>query len=140
MLAGLLLMRSHHVAWRTQQGDAELSEADRLFFRRRYRRRMQASGLMALIGVLLPIGDSVPLFRQAPGWFAVYWGTVLLLVIWLFVLAVSDMISTRAHSVLALRRIQAQQRELEREAEALRQQLTPGQNGSRRPHSPEPEG
>ncbi|MGD9855832.1 MAG: hypothetical protein AB7U20_12880 [Planctomycetaceae bacterium] len=137
LVAGLLMMRSHHRVWRAQKSDPELDAKDLLFFGRRYRRRMQASGMMALIGILLPIGDSVQLFLPAPGWFAVYWAIVLLLVMWLFVLAVSDMISTRAHSIIALHRLRAQQRELEREALALRRQLTPGRNGSGKPGTPE---
>ncbi len=133
LVAGLWMMRSHSRAWQAQKTDAELDESEIRFFRRRFRRRMQASGMMALIGILLPIGDWVDLFRPAPGWFAAYWGMVLLLVMWLFLLAIGDMVSTRAHAAVALNRIKAQQRQLEQEAVALRKQASTGQNGSRHP-------
>ncbi len=130
LVAGLWMMRSHWLAWQAQKADGENDESDIRFLRRRFRRRMQASGMMALIGLLLPIGDWVDLFRPAPGWFAAYWGLVLLLVMWLFLLAIGDMVSTRAHAAVALNRIKAQQRQLEQEALALRKRTSSGHNGS----------
>lgn len=137
VIAGGLFMRSHYRTWQRQKSDSNLDAAELTYYRRRFRRRMQASGLMAIIGVMLPIGDSVQLFRPAPGWFALYWSIVLLLVMWLFVLAVSDMLSTRTHSSIAMNKLRAQQRALEREASELRKQLNSRQNGSRLTESEE---
>lgn len=129
-IAGLVMMRSHYKSWQRQKADTDLDEGDLTFFRRRYRRRMQASGLMALIGVLIPIGDSVERFDDAPGFFAVYWIVVLALVLWLILLAAGDLAATKAHSTVALNRIRKQQRQLEREAAALRERLSTRKNGS----------
>jgi len=133
VVTGLLMMRSHARVWQEQKDDSELEDKDRLFLRRRYRRRMQASGLLTIIGVMLPVGDSIRLFLPAPEWFALYWIVVLLLVMWVFVLAIGDMASTKTHTTVALNRIRAQQRELEREAAALRGRRS---NGQGRAHGP----
>ena len=130
IVGGILMLRSHKRVWEQQQADPELDEEDRSFLGRRYRRRMQASGLLTLIGLMLPLGDLVRVFAGAPGWFAAYWIVVLLLVMWLVMLAIGDLASTKVHTTIALNRIRAEQRKLEREAAALRAQLSNGHDQS----------
>lgn len=120
VVSALLMLWSHVRTWQSRRSDPEIDEADRSFWYRQYVRRMQASGLMLLIGLLIPLGDSLIPWRKAPALFAIYWLFVLALVGWVILLAVSDLIATRAHSQVALGRIQRQQRELEQEAARLR--------------------
>lgn len=112
LLAGLALMRSHARTWRDQKQDATLDELDRRHYHARYRRRMQTSALIAVLGVLLAAGDAfIP--ANAPRLFAVYWIGVLVLASWVVLLGLGDMASTGAHSRVALARIHQKQRELE---------------------------
>ncbi len=130
VIGGVLMLRSHMRAWKQQQDDPDLDDADRHFLHRRFRRRMKASGLLTLIGVMLPVGDVVRVFAGSPWWFALYWIVVLLLVMWLFLLAMGDMASTKVHTTVALNRIWAEQRKLEQEAAALRAQISNGHDQS----------
>jgi hypothetical protein len=143
LVAGLLMMRSHAHTWRQQKSDPKLGPADIKFYGHRYRRRMQASGMLAVIGVLLPVGEAIKLLPLPWRWvalsWAVFWMVVLLLVLWLVVLAMGDMISTRVYSTIALNRIRAEQLQLERKAAALRARLHPGKNGARSGDEPESE-
>ncbi|MFG0333736.1 MAG: hypothetical protein ACF8TS_10270 [Maioricimonas sp. JB049] len=120
VVSALLMLWSHVRTWQSRRADPEIEKADRSFWYRQYIRRMQASGLMLLIGILIPLGDSLIPWRKAPALFAIYWLFVLALVAWVILLAVSDLVATRAHSHVALGRIQRQQRELEQEAARLR--------------------
>ena len=126
VIAGVLLMRSHYRSWSQQQEDPELDERQRRHLQRRYRRRMQASGLLTLIGIMIPIGDIESVFGDQPVLFAVYWFAVIALVMWVALLALGDLAATRAHSQVDLRRIEQMQRELEQELAALRSR---GENG-----------
>ncbi len=125
------MMRSHLRVWREQSVDPELHEDDRHFLLRQFRRRMQASGLLAIIGMMIPLGDVVRVFADSPGIFAAYWIIVLLLVMWMCMLAMGDMASTKAHTTVALNRIRAEQRQLEQEAAALKAKLSNGHDPSR---------
>lgn len=137
IVGGLLMMRSHWRAWQKQQVDPEFDEADLRFFRRRFRRRIQASGLLTIIGVILPLGDFVlsgavveagELAKLAL--FAAYVILLLLLSVWIVLLAIGDMASTKVHTTVSLNRIRAEQRKLEREAAALRSQIATDRTSS----------
>lgn len=130
VIAGLLMMRSHWLAWQKQQADPDLEEGDLKYLRRRYRRRMQASGLFTVVGVMIPLGDVVHWFGNRPGLFIAYWGVVLVLVMWMVLLALGDIASTKVHTTVSLNRIRAEQRKLEREAAALRSQIASDRTSS----------
>jgi hypothetical protein len=117
---GAFLLRSHVVSWRRQQADPEVDEIERRHLGQRYRRRMQASGLIVAVGVILPAGDALLTFRHMPLGFAFYVGLLLVLTAWILVLGVGDWFATAAHARVALRRLDAKQRALERELEDLR--------------------
>ncbi|GIX03855.1 MAG: hypothetical protein KatS3mg113_0861 [Planctomycetaceae bacterium] len=82
------------------------------FLRRRSRRRLQMSGLMILIGIMIPVGDIVPMLREEPATFAMYWIAVLLLIAWVIALALGDWLSTRLHYRLTCSALQAQRQHL----------------------------
>jgi len=124
------MMRSHIQSWRMQKHDTSIEEADRKYYHRRYRRRMQVSGTFIAIGLLLPFGDLVlphivPNFVQ-PQAMTAFWATILLLVFWVVLRALGDAVSTRAHLRVALARVRQRQRELEQQAAELRRR---GSNG-----------
>ena len=61
---GISLMSSHVRSWRRQQNDPTLEEHDRDYYRRRYRRRMQISAMLAVLGVLIGLGDALLPFQK----------------------------------------------------------------------------
>jgi len=128
---GIVAILWHVRSWRTRQQDPSLSTSERDHYRRQYYRRLQTSGIIALLGVLFPIGDSdgpVPWKAHPLAW-SIYWFFVLGLTFWVMLLAVGDMVSTRMHTQEALSRLREQQRELEREAARLRARSTDGPRG-----------
>lgn len=58
-LSGVLL-DSHRRAWRSAQQDPTKSERERRFALAQYRRRMQASGIIGVLGAAIGIGPLVP--------------------------------------------------------------------------------
>ena len=58
-LSGVML-DSHRRAWRAAQQDATKSERERRFALAQYRRRMQASGIIGVLGAAIGIGPLVP--------------------------------------------------------------------------------
>jgi hypothetical protein len=130
-VGGLVMMRRHLSTWRGEKNDPGLDDADRFYYFRRYRRRMQTSAMIAVIGVLIALGDTVlPLIlgnhRHFRLVFGSYWGAVLLLTGWVIVMALSDLVSASAHSRVALSRVRLKQRELEKQLEDIRRR---GSNG-----------
>jgi hypothetical protein len=124
---GLGLMRWHFVAWNGQQSDPSLTEAERRLYERRYRRRMQTSGLLAVLGVLLGLGDVVAAQQVDPLLFAAWIIAMLLLVCWIILLALGDMASTAVHSRQQLARVRQEQRALELRLEEMRNRRANGQ-------------
>jgi hypothetical protein len=128
IIAGVLVMRSHYYTWQRQKADPDIDERERQHLHRRYRRRLQATGLLVLIGILIPVGDIEVLFANRPLLFALHWLAVIALVMWVGLLAVGDLASTRAHSRVSLHRLEQKQRELEREVAALQNRRTNGRS------------
>jgi len=130
MVTGLGLMAAHVHAWRRQRQDPSLDEFDRDHYRARYRRRLQTSGLIALLGLLIPLGDAPFLWRQGVRISTIFWLAILLLTAWIVLLALGDIASTRAHARVALSRIRRKQRELESRANELKRRRSNGQQPS----------
>jgi len=106
--------------WRYRQPDANEDEVTRLHSGRQLRRRLQVSALMVLVGILIPVGDLVPFFRQAPVAFALFWTAILGLLFWIMLLALGDFAAARAYHRLANLRIRQQRRELEQQLNRYR--------------------
>jgi hypothetical protein len=92
VFGSLVLLAWHVKAWR-EADHGGLAERDYEFFRRQYRRRMQSSGMLGIIGLLilghLGLRDNTML--------ALYWTGVLGLLIWTVLLAASDFAASRLH-------------------------------------------
>ena len=123
---GVLLMRSHRIAWKRQQNDSSLDEGERTYLQRRYRRRMQTSGLIATLGLLIPAGAALMVWKTDVVLMTCYWIAVLLLTVWVAVMGAGDLAATGAHTRVALDRLRAQQQALEQQLEEIK---TRGSNG-----------
>ena len=126
IVVGAVLMRSHAKVWRLQKNDSQLEFDDRSHYYARYRRRMQTSGMIALLGFLIPLGDVLFHPKVAPLWVILYWIAVLLLAGWVIVMGLGDWASTVAHTRASLARIRQKQRELEQQLSQIRRR---GSNG-----------
>jgi hypothetical protein len=97
------LMLMHWRAWKGfQQGELPQAEFD--YRRRQFRRRMQASGMIGIVGLALFVGVAFFLGRESlVPWvedvvvILVYWFAVLLVTVWMFLLAFVDIWATRRY-------------------------------------------
>ncbi|QDT93376.1 hypothetical protein [Gimesia algae] len=121
VLFGAGLIQLHRTSWFHRQHDDELADDDYQFFSKQYRRRMQTSSLLIVIGFLIVIGDSPYMpWKTSPGLFAAYWGGILLIAFWVILSAISDMSASRIRSTHLISRVHNQQRLLEKELLELR--------------------
>ncbi len=127
-MVGLLMLRAHRRTWARQQREPGLNQFDLQRLQTRFRRRMQTSGLISLLGVMLGVGDAV-IWRQGALVAAVYWILVIAMGGWLLLLGTGDLLSVRVDSRLAkdeLARIGEKRQELEAELAEMRRR---GSNG-----------
>jgi len=87
-----LMITCHVVSWRRLER-AGCDDGAREFFRRQYRRRMQASAMIGFVGIAI-IGG---IWVRDPIYTIAYWGCVAIVVLWMGLLAVADMLSTRSY-------------------------------------------
>jgi hypothetical protein len=92
-LSGLLI-DSHRRSWRLADAASDFSAQARRFGLSQYRRRMQASSMIGLIGLAIGIGPLVP---KRPGPMAFYLATLLAACAWIMLLALLDVLATRQH-------------------------------------------
>jgi hypothetical protein len=94
LLAGsILLVRWHWVVWQRAARE-DMEPAHRKFLHDQCRRRVQASGMIGLIGVAMFVGqflDRWPLVKLF------HWSGVLLLVVWAILLAGADLVVSRQY-------------------------------------------
>lgn len=92
--AGLLIW--HVRTWRVVQAQAiEPKESE--YRRNQFRRRMQTSAMLGLLGVLIPVGQWLTAWAESRLFAAIFWGGVLLLIVWMALLALVDMMVTQHH-------------------------------------------
>ena len=99
--AGLIYF--HLVAWKRAKNSMALPEFERSFQWRQCRRRLQASGMIGLLG--LSIAFYPWLKEQGPKVLTYYVLGLLFLTIWVMFLALGDILASRVH----LRRVQNEQ-------------------------------
>lgn len=90
-VAVALLVR-HGRVWQRARA-ANLSAGDLKFAFAQYRRRMQTSAMLAVVGGMIGGGPWV----IAPLAVLLYWLGVIVLVVWIVLLAGADMLATRMH-------------------------------------------
>lgn len=109
-------------SWRRHRGELAGDPAAERQLWRQLRRRLQVSVLLAVIGVMLPIGVWQPLFQKRLLLFLAYWLVVFLTICWVVLLALGDLLATAVHSQFAGRQLQRERRQLEDELERYRQE------------------
>lgn len=129
ILLAVGLLVSHWRTWRSTMTQAA-GEAERNYQRRRFRRRMQTSAMLALAGVALVIGQLIPP-RMFPTLFVFFWTGVVLLLFWVVLLALADAAATRNHVGRLQRERSAERSRLEEELLRLKRQRQDGP-----PHEP----
>jgi hypothetical protein len=92
-LSGVLI-DSHRRSWRTARDNDDLSARDRRYARSQHRRRMQASGIIGLLGVGIGV---YPLVPREPGPMALYLASLVSACGCIMLLALLDAWATRQH-------------------------------------------
>ena len=111
----IVLLILHVRAWRRISSEAPEPHELR-FAWRQFRRRMQASTMLGIIALAIPLGALIP-HRERPSLFVFYWFAVALLVIWVLVLAMLDMLATARHGIRISRRNLVEQAKLRAQLE-----------------------
>lgn len=86
------LIDSHRRTWRAAQESADLSARSRRFAQAQYRRRLQASGMIGVIGTIIALWPVVP---REPGPMMFYTAALLAGCVWIMLLALLDLLATR---------------------------------------------
>lgn len=128
LVAGAM-MAGHVRVWRSAR-QPDLPPRDRDYHRRRFRRRMQSSAMVGLVGVAIFVGYWI---QDPPLLVVVYWSGVLLLVAWLGLLAMADIVSTAHHFGRMREDVLIEQARLEARARRIRHAQG---NGRRRTEDP----
>ena len=88
LIAIAAVLTSGHWRARRLPPDPVADEREADYKRRRLRRRMQASAMIGIAGVAIIIGQWIP---EGSLTYVIYWGVVVLLVVWITLLALADM-------------------------------------------------
>lgn len=118
---GVVMLRRNLRAWHEVTHERDLNPFDLVHLRDRYSRRVQLSGMLLTIGVLIAIGD-VFVWNFGPAAAAIFWILVILLGCWTALLALGDLTSVHAHSQVLRKRVEQQRQALEAELDELRKQ------------------
>jgi hypothetical protein len=125
------LIASHIRTWKRLK-DEDLDELESEFHRRQYRRRMQTSGMLGVLGMAILVGQLLILWVTSSLFILLYWGAVVVLVIWMALLALADMTATgvfysreKSNSIVEHARLQSELRRA-RDEEAPRRNGKPG--------------
>ncbi len=121
MLLGLLLQLPHRAAWLLQQTEFASDPRELKFYAGRYRRRRQTSGLITLVGVMITLADLPIVWNQAgPLLATILWAAIGCICLWIALLAIGDLMTTRAHVRATISRLAAHKDQLMNQLERLR--------------------
>jgi hypothetical protein len=96
LIAALALMYWHVSSWRkAQTSDLAADELD--FYRRQFRRRIQTSALLAVLAIMIFVGELLGLWITSRLFLIIYWAAALVLVAWVCLLAAADVWATKYH-------------------------------------------
>lgn len=88
------LLVMHRRSWLAVRDSANSQKHEKRYALAQYRRRMQASGMIAVVGIAIGMGPLVP---QRPGSYTLYLGALLVACLGLVLLAGLDLWATRQH-------------------------------------------
>ena len=125
---GWLMRRWHRAAWEREQIEFVDTPRELRHHQARFRRRTQTSGLIAVIGVLIAVADMPLVWQQAgPVIATLMWCAIVGLCVWIGLLAIGDLATTRAHARANLARLHVQKQELASQLEALHPAVPPAE-------------
>lgn len=105
--------------WRTRKGLDPVLESDpvtRIHADRQFRRRLQISVMLGLIGILIVVGDQMDqVLGKHPGWFVIWVLSIIILVVWSVLMALGDWLSTFAYTAVARSNLRHERTKLENE-------------------------
>ena len=120
-LMGLLLQLPHRTAWLLQQTEFASDPRELKFYAARYRRRRQTSGLISLVGLMIVLADLPNVWNQAgPLLATILWMAIGCICLWISLLAIGDLMTTRAHVRASIARLSAHKDQLMNQLERLR--------------------
>ena len=120
-LLGLLLQLPHRTAWLLQQTEFASDPRELAFYATRYRRRRQTSGLITLVGLMIVLADLPNVWNQAgPLLATILWMAIGCVCLWISLLAIGDLMTTRAHVRASVARLKAHKDQLMNQLERLR--------------------
>lgn len=109
---GVMVTRSRP----SREQDAEVDESTRRLAQGQFRRRIQISVMLGMIGILIPLGDQLDqLFIRRPFLFFVWVALVFILTLWMVLMALGDWLSTFAYSAVTRTHLRHERRQLEEE-------------------------
>ncbi|MBD3673740.1 MAG: hypothetical protein HUJ26_09475 [Planctomycetaceae bacterium] len=122
LISGLgVTMMWFHYSSRKADAETDHDELEMRHLATRYRRRMQASGILVLLGGMISGGQFLD-GQAMPGFFGLYWLFVLFMTFWVILLALGDAASTLSYSKVAQNKLKQQRQEIEKEFERLKAQ------------------
>lgn len=113
IVLGVALLVCHWQSWRAIGGQ-ETDAGELRYQRRRFRRRVQTSGMLVLLGAAM-VGGRAIAPDEHPSLFVFFWSGVALLALWAMALALTDVLATRAHVGRLMRRQSAERAKLQAE-------------------------
>jgi hypothetical protein len=118
----------HIRAWKRLRHE-EIGPREKNFRRRQFRRRMQTSALLGVLGVAIFIGQL--LMTEVPSRLilVVYWSCILLMVLWLALLALADMAATSLYYSQEKTDYVVEHARLQGELRQARDEEAPARNG-----------
>jgi len=96
LVSGGGLMAWHVVAWRRWRSQ-DVEARERNYRRRQFVRRMQTSAMLGLLGVAIIVGQVLTPWLRSLMFTVLFWGGVLVLVLWMGLLALADIVATQQH-------------------------------------------
>ena len=87
-----VLLWWHTNNWQVAKSRIE-KDSERLYTWRQFRRRVQASSMLGVVGIAVVLGQYIPISPTA----LIYWFIVVLVVLWIILLALADLVSTRLY-------------------------------------------
>lgn len=116
---GLILIWSNWTVWVRHKLEFANDSHELRHSHFQFRRRVQTSGLIALLGVLIPVADLAFIWQQGIVLVSLLWIAICCVCLWIVLLALGDLATTRAHSRATLARLEAHKRELMEQLEEI---------------------
>lgn len=103
--------------WRIDRDREQGDERD--FAQRRFRRRLQTTGMLIVLAIGLCLGQLIP-WREHPSLFVLFWFIMLLILGWMVLLALGDLMVGRQHLARLTRERRIAEAQLNAELQRLK--------------------